>query len=263
MKKIILLMTAALMCIFISVSAYADTEMSYSDGTLNVSGLEQNAALVHVSYTDGRIENVNVSNAENGTQKVNAKNGDKFFIWNSIEKAQPLSKPIVVGEESNVHNKKTLVVYYSAQNHTRQVANYIQEAADADIFEIVPVNPYTSADLNWNNSSSRVVYEYQNPEARDIPLVTTAVPNWEDYSTVFIGYPIWWGIAAWPVNNFVKENDFTGKTVIPFCTSASSDLGESGKLLAEMAGTGDWQTGMRFRSSAGESDVADWVNGLK
>lgn len=79
---------------------------------------------------------------------------------------------------------------------------------------------------------------------------------------MFIGYPIWWGIAAWPVNSFVENNDFTGKTVIPFCTSASSGLGESGELLEEMAGTGDWQEGERFRSGADEADVQEWVEGL-
>ena len=93
-------------------------------------------------------------------------------------------------------------------------------------------------------------------------LVSTTVENWDDYDTVFIGYPIWWGIAAWPVDSFVENNDFTGKTVIPFCTSASSGIGESGQLLAEMAGTGDWLEGQRFRSGVSEEDVASWVEGL-
>lgn len=75
-------------------------------------------------------------------------------------------------------------------------------------------------------------------------------------------YPIWWGIAAWPTDGFVEANDFTGKTVIPFCTSASSGLGESGELLSELAGTGDWQEGMRFRSSASEADVQEWLDSL-
>ena len=88
------------------------------------------------------------------------------------------------------------------------------------------------------------------------------VENWEQYDTVFIGYPIWWGIAAWPVDGFVEANDFTGKTVISFCTSASSGLGESGQLLAEMAGTGDWQEGMRFSSSVSEADVQEWIDSL-
>ena len=93
-------------------------------------------------------------------------------------------------------------------------------------------------------------------------LASTTVDNWDSYDTVFIGYPIWWGIAAWPVDSFVENNDFTGKTVIPFATSASSGLGESGQLLADMAGTGDWQEGMRFGSRPDEADVQEWVNGL-
>ncbi len=87
--------------------------------------------------------------------------------------------------------------------------------------------------------------------------------NWEDYDTVFIGYPIWWGIAAWPTDSFVKANDFTGKTVIPFCTSSSSGLGESGELLAEEAGTGNWLEGERFSSGVSEEKVKEWVGGLK
>lgn len=93
-------------------------------------------------------------------------------------------------------------------------------------------------------------------------LVKDTADNWESYDTVFIGYPIWWGNAAWPVDTFIKANDFTGKTVIPFATSASSDMGESGELLEEMAGTGEWFEGERFRSGADQSDVQAWVESL-
>lgn len=102
----------------------------------------------------------------------------------------------------------------------------------------------------------------EDESLRDVELVSTTVDNWESYDTVSIGYPIWWGIAAWPVDSFVENNDFTGKTVIPFATSASSGMGESGQLLEEMAGTGEWQEGERFRSGADEADVQEWVNGL-
>ncbi len=83
------------------------------------------------------------------------------------------------------------------------------------------------------------------------------------YDTVFIGYPIWWCIAARPVNNFVKGNNFTGKTVIPFCTSSSSRIGDSGNLLQKMEGTGNWQEGQRFSSGASSSEVSNWVKSLK
>ena len=167
------------------------------------------------------------------------------------------------GETDNATSGgKVLVVYYSASGNTKRVAEDIAEAAGGDLFEITPTEPYTSDNLNWTNSDSRVSREHDDESLRDVPLTTTEVENWDDYDTVFIGYPIWWGIAAWPVDTFVKNNDFTGKTVIPFATSSSSGMGQSGTLLSEMAGTGDWQDGQRFSSGASQSDVADWVSGL-
>ena len=157
---------------------------------------------------------------------------------------------------------KTLVVYYSASGYTEEVANYIASAMDGDLFEIVPAEIYTDADLDWTDKDSRVSREHDNKDERNVPLVSDMVDNWDEYDTVFIGYPIWWGIAAWPVDGFIKANDFTGKTVIPFCTSSSSGLGESGELLKEMAGTGEWLEGERFRSGASEETVRSWVEGL-
>ena len=164
--------------------------------------------------------------------------------------------------ETQPKTGKTLVVYYSASGNTERVAKDIAEAAGADLFEIVPTEVYTSEDLNWTNPGSRVSREHDDESLRDVPLTTTEVPDWDSYDTVFIGYPIWWGIAAWPVDTFVKNNDFTGKTVIPFATSSSSGMGQSGSLLADMAGTGEWQEGQRFSSGVSSDDVQSWVNGL-
>lgn len=164
--------------------------------------------------------------------------------------------------ETQPETGKTLVVYYSASGNTERVAKDIAEAADADLFEIVPTEVYTSDDLDWTNPDSRVSREHDDESLRDVPLTTTEVPDWDSYDTVFIGYPIWWGIAAWPVDTFVKKNDFTGKTVIPFATSSSSGMGQSGSLLADMAGTGEWQEGQRFSSGVSSDDVQSWVNGL-
>ena len=155
-----------------------------------------------------------------------------------------------------------LVVYYSASGNTEAVAGCIAEATGGDLFAITPAEPYTSDDLNWTDENSRVSQEYADESLRDVELTTTEVENWDSYDTVFIGYPIWWGIAAWPTDSFVEANDFTGKTVIPFCTSSSSGLGQSGELLAELAGTGDWLEGQRFRSGVSQEDVSEWVDGL-
>ena len=164
--------------------------------------------------------------------------------------------------ETQPETGKTLVIYYSASGNTARVAKDIAEAAGADLFEIVPTEVYTSDDLDWTNPDSRVSREHDDESLRDVPLTTTEVPDWDSYDTVFIGYPIWWGIAAWPVDTFVKNNDFTGKTVIPFATSSSSGMGQSSSLLADMAGTGEWQEGQRFSSGVSSDDVQSWVNGL-
>ena len=156
----------------------------------------------------------------------------------------------------------TLVVYFSASGNTERVANDIAGATGGDLFEITPADPYTDEDLDWTEDGSRVNAEHDDPSLQNVELTTTTPENWDLYDTVFIGYPIWWGIAAWPVSSFVAANDFSGKTVIPFCTSSSSGLGESGSLLAQAAGTGTWLEGMRFRSGVDGADVVDWVDSL-
>ena len=158
---------------------------------------------------------------------------------------------------------KILVVYYSATGSTKKVAEEIAKNLNADLFEIEPVDIYTSDDLDWTDKNSRVTKEHNDESLRDIKLENTKVSNWDNYDTVLIGYPIWWGIAAWPVDNFVKDNDFTGKTVIPFCTSASSGLGQSGKLLEKEAKGGNFQKGMRFSSGTSTSSIKKWTDSLK
>ena len=170
--------------------------------------------------------------------------------------------PEIPDPEPAPEEGSVLVAYFSATGNTERVANAIAAATGGDLFELTPVEPYTDADLNWTDEDSRVVYEYENPDQRDTELVTYAPDNWADYDVVFVGYPIWWYDAAWPVEGFVTENDFTGKTVIPFCTSSSSGIGESGERLAGLAGTGDWLEGERFRSSASDDDVQAWVDSL-
>ena len=158
---------------------------------------------------------------------------------------------------------KTLVVYFSATGNTERVAEVIADTTGGELFELEPVDPYTDEDLNYSDDNSRVSQEYADEGLRNVELVADTVDGWQDVERVYIGYPVWWGNAAWPVNSFVEANDFTGKTVIPFCTSASSGLGDSGELLAELAGTGDWQEGMRFSSGVSDEDVAAWVESLE
>lgn len=165
--------------------------------------------------------------------------------------------------EENKTVGKILVVYYSATNNTKNVAEQIAKNLDADIFEIVPTNIYTSEDLDYNNPDARVFKEHSDESLRNVKLKNTKVNNWSSYDVVLIGYPIWWGIAAWPVNSFVKENNFDGKTIIPFCTSASSGLGNSGNLLAQDAKGGKWLEGRRFNSHPTNEDIKSFTDSIK
>lgn len=158
---------------------------------------------------------------------------------------------------------KVLVVYYSATGTTEKVANIIAKETNGTLFKIEPKVPYSLADLDHSDDNSRVSKEHDDESLRNVELKSVTVPNFKEYNVVFVGYPIWWGIAAWPINTFVKANDFTGKRIIPFATSHASSLGQSGFILAKLAGTGTWDVGMRFSSSVDESKVKEWLAFLK
>ena len=205
--------------------------------------------------------------SQNSNQNENSTNTNQERLANQTDENNQSESNATTPDENNGENTetetgKTLVVYYSAQGHTEEVAQKIANNLGADVFEIQPVDEYTSEDLDWTDDNSRVTREYEDESLRNIELVSTSVDNWEEYDTVLIGYPIWWGIAAWPVDTFVKANDFNGKTVIPFCTSSSSGLGQSGDLLAEEANGGNWLEGQRFRSNPSDSDINTWTDSL-
>ena len=159
-------------------------------------------------------------------------------------------------------NAKSIVIYFSAQNHTRNIATKIATNINADIFEIEPVEAYTEDDLSWTDSESRVSREHNDVSLQDIVLKSVSVPNWDEYETVFIGYPIWWGGSAWPVNSFVKKVDFGNKIIIPFCTSHSSGLSTSDTDLKAKATSGNWQPDHRFSQDATDTEVKDWIQSL-
>ena len=236
MNKSIIGLIIAIIVIVVAVGGFA----LYRNSNTNTNNIEENTTNNgQEEIQSEENENTNVANTETTA--------------NNSEGAQSTSKT----------GSKILVVYYSAQNHTKSVAEKIAKNLNADTFEIVPEDVYTNDDLNWTNSNSRVSREHNDESLRDVKLKNTKVNNWEDYDTVLIGYPIWWGIAAWPVDTFVKANNFDGKKVIPFCTSASSGLGQSGKLLQKEANSGNWQDGHRFSSSPSDSDIQKWTDSIK
>jgi len=158
---------------------------------------------------------------------------------------------------------KVLVVYYSQTGTTEGVAKIIAKETNADLVKLEVKNAYTSDDLNWTDKNSRVNREHDNPNSRNVELKNAVIPNFASYDTVFIGYPIWWREASWVLDDFVKKNDFTEKTVIPFGTSMSTGDGTSGDRLKKLTKTGNWIAGQRFSSSYNETEVVNWVKGLK
>ncbi len=250
MKKL----TASFMALALAfgLAACGSTEASVSSTSQETASpsTEAQASVPESSGVESAAEESSPQESTAASEEANAASGENAASEET-------------SSEDTAEAGKTLVVYFSATGNTERVAEVIAETTGGELFQLEPVEPYTDEDLNYNDDNSRVSQEYADESLRDVELVADTVDDWQDVDTVYIGYPVWWGIAAWPVNTFVEANDFTGKTVIPFCTSASSGLGESGELLEELAGTGDWQEGMRFRSSVSEEDVTAWVESLE
>lgn len=159
--------------------------------------------------------------------------------------------------DASAIGSKTLVVYFSATGTTKGVAQNIANATGADTYEILAAQTYTEADLNWNDKSSRTTTEQNDKSVR--PEIGSEKISLDGYSTIYIGYPIWWGEEPRIMDTFVESYDFTGKTMIPFCTSGGSGIGSSGKNLEQNAGTGKWLEGERLSA---DSDISAWIKGL-
>lgn len=163
-------------------------------------------------------------------------------------------------EESETQGN-VLVAYFSATTTTAGVAQHIASCLGADLYEIEPETPYTDTDLNYNDSSSRTSIEMNDPDAR--PAISGSIDNMEQYDIIFIGYPIWWGDAPRIISTFLESYDFSGKTLIPFCTSASSGIETSEANLQPLAATANWLDGQRFASGTSRDDVAQWLDSLE
>ena len=155
-----------------------------------------------------------------------------------------------------------LVAYFSATGHTKGIAEMIAEATGADVFVMEPVEPYSSDDLRYSDPDSRVSQEHDDLENTHVELEEATPENFDDYDIVYLGFPLWWGHASWVINDFVTENDFEGKTIVPFCTSASSGYGDNTEYLEGMASSGTWVEGARFSASASEDEVQEWLDSL-
>lgn len=160
--------------------------------------------------------------------------------------------------ESAPAGNTVLVVYFSATGTTKGVAEQIASVTGADTYEILAAQTYTEDDLNWHDQNSRTTLEQNDKSVR--PAIGSETISLDGYSTIYIGYPIWWGEEPRIMDTFVESYDFSGKTVIPFCTSGGSGIGASGANLAANAGSGNWLEGARL---SGSSDIEGWIEGME
>ena len=152
---------------------------------------------------------------------------------------------------------KALVAYFSASGVTAKLAERLAKAANADLFEIAPETPYTPADLDWRDANSRSSVEMNDRSCR--PAIAGAVENMAQYDVVFVGFPVWWYREPSIIDTFVEAYDFSGKTIVPFATSGSSGIGDSGKNLQALAPEATVVAGDRFPADAGEGELAKWA----
>lgn len=164
-------------------------------------------------------------------------------------------------EPAAAETPRVLVAYFSATGNTEHVAQYIQTTLNADLYEIVPEEPYTDDDLNYSDDNCRANREQNDPDAR--PAITGTLEHPEDYDAVFLGYPIWWGQAPKIIYTFLESYDFDEVTIVPFCTSGSSGIGSSAESLRALVPDANWLPGQRFDGSTSQEEAAAWVEELE
>ena len=208
--------------------------------------------------------------ASSGTAEANpAESAAQSYISEEAETSFAPVEESAAGENASdpeeasavSSGKDTLVVYFSATGTTKGVAEKIASITDANLYEITAAQEYTSDDLNWNDSNSRTTKEQDDPAVR--PEIGSGPGSLEGDSTIYIGYPIWWGEEPRILDTFVESYNFDGITMIPFCTSSSSGMGRSGQNLADNAGSGNWLEGKRFGAGATEEEIASWISTLQ
>ena len=188
----------------------------------------------------------------------------KFEVeWNEREQSVTITNtktaeenPTKQPEETKEPTSKSLVVYFSATGNTKALAEKIAEESGSDVFEIVPEEPYTSADLNYN-SDCRANDEQNDANAR--PAISSTLENLEDYDVIFIGYPIWWGTMPKIINTFLDTYDLSDKTIMPFCTSGSSGISSSVSAIKSACPNADVKTGFRGTSGTTSTQIRTWL----
>ena len=178
----------------------------------------------------------------------------------SSPEATPAPAAVAEAPAEPVQVNKSLVVVFSCTGTTKGVAEKIAALTGAELVDLVPAQPYTAEDLNYNDRSTRATVEQNTPDAR--PEIASEI-SLDGVTTLYLGYPIWWGQAPRIMSTFVESHDFTGITVVPFCTSGGSGAGRTGETLGEQAGTGTFLSSTRFSSGVSDSELQSWIDSHK
>ncbi len=238
----------AVLMVFTMVLCLAACAGTSSNGTANK---QENEAQT-TSVENGTAAEPEKAPADNSTASEE-KSDEASVDTDSKGKESP-------SEDASSHSD-ILVAYFSATGTTKGVAEKIAAKTGGDLYEILAAEPYTDDDLNYNDRSSRSSTEQNDKNAR--PEIGSEDIFLEGYTTVYLGFPIWWGEEPRILDTFVEKYRFEGITVIPFCTSASSGIGHSGPNMEALAGSGTWLEGKRFSGNVSEEELTSWIEGLK
>ena len=216
-----------------------------------------------LSLTACSGNNVSAGSGSVNTESTNSSSTapESVFDGTDISDSSKAVSESISSNPEATDGTNILVAYFSATNTTEGVANTIADCLDADLYEITPEQPYTAEDLDYHNDKSRSTVEMNDPNCR--PAISGSVENMAQYDIVFIGYPIWWGEAPRILSTFVESYDFSGKTIVPFCTSGGSGVGSSSANLEELTSGAEWLSGTRLNGNASKDSAAEWINGLE
>jgi len=197
-------------------------------------------------------------NKESSNDNVESETSEnESIVAESIENESDNTKE----NTENQNNSKVLVAYFSATGTTKEIAETMADVLSADLYEIIPKEPYTGKDLNYNDSNSRSSIEMNDKSSR--PEISGSLENMENYDIIFLGYPIWWDEAPHIIYTFIESYDFSNKTIVPFCTSASSGIGTSAENVhSSVSDGGVWLDGDRLESNSSREDIAEWISSL-
>lgn len=248
-------------------SAYA-AEFVTENGTITVSDVPDNGTLIVAAYGENnallgcKLYNsksadgtITANYAEDLGEYINSPNTTiKQFLWD-MNTLKPFTLT-PAGKPSD--EKKAIVIYFSATGTTKTFAEKIAETAGADIFEIAPSEPYTSADLNYNDDNCRANQEMNDESAR--PAIANRIENIDAYDTIFIGYPIWWGTMPRIINTFLDTYDLSSKTIMPFCTSGGSGISSSVSEIKAICPDSTVTTGFRGTASTDDAQIQNWLD---